>query len=520
MPKSNFFAPHEWLVLLGLFVLVVVLRLPSLDQPLENDSASVAYHARLITRGEPLYGTHHTAHHMPGSYYLYALAFELFGTSVRAIKIMIMVWIGATVGQIYLLGLLLKNRRVGVMAAIFAAVLFAQLYLAGTSAKPELLVGLPRVTAVLVLLLLIQKKAPPRAYFWVGVLNSLTFIFKVNYLSPGLLAGLVLLVELWQNRREPRLWHVPFVRGLWILGGFILPLVPIVLYFAHLGLLERFLMIFRIGFGYVQLERTEFTSPVYILLYPLLIMAANNAVLLIAGLSGLLFMGLDAWQARQQVPPSDFQTVAGRYVALWFGLCFLETAVSRTYLLYYYLVFVPAWGLLAALFLERVYAGVAQAGRRKLATAVLSLALVAAFLASAATNYKYYGHYANYAVGQETYQQFLDNGLPEGTGQTIAQLQEIAAYITARTTPTDTIYYWSSLIDLYFLLDRRCSYDIIWPYYAGALGDRDKIFTATYFLVGDNSLGIEETPPWLTDGLAQNYTLETVLYGQQIYRHK
>ncbi|MCZ7666108.1 MAG: hypothetical protein M5U34_02115 [Chloroflexi bacterium] len=32
----------------------------------ENDSGDHAYHARLILRGEPLYGDHHPDHHMPG----------------------------------------------------------------------------------------------------------------------------------------------------------------------------------------------------------------------------------------------------------------------------------------------------------------------------------------------------------------------------------------------------------------------------------------------------------------------
>jgi hypothetical protein len=98
----------------------------------------------------------------------------------------------------------------------------------------------------------------------------------------------------------------------------------------------------------------------------------------------------------------------------------------------------------------------------------------------------------------------LENGLPPGVGQTMGQLQEIAEYVTLRTSPKDTIYYWSSLMDLYFMLDRRASYEIIWPYYAGALGERDKIFDATYFLLGDNSLGIEETPQWLLEGLDEN----------------
>jgi hypothetical protein len=49
---------------LALSVVVAALRLPSLELPSDNDSGSFAYRARLIARGEPLYGTHHTAHQL------------------------------------------------------------------------------------------------------------------------------------------------------------------------------------------------------------------------------------------------------------------------------------------------------------------------------------------------------------------------------------------------------------------------------------------------------------------------
>ena len=51
--------------LLGVLLLAILLRIPSLDMLIDNDGGARAYHARLILAGEPLYGTHHTGHHMP-----------------------------------------------------------------------------------------------------------------------------------------------------------------------------------------------------------------------------------------------------------------------------------------------------------------------------------------------------------------------------------------------------------------------------------------------------------------------
>jgi hypothetical protein len=103
--KSSYY--QEWLIIIGLSLLVILLRLPSLDHPFDNDSAANAYHARLIVQGEPLYGLHHPAHHLPGVYYTYALAFSLLGDNVWAVKFLLLGWTIATVYLLYRLGSLL-----------------------------------------------------------------------------------------------------------------------------------------------------------------------------------------------------------------------------------------------------------------------------------------------------------------------------------------------------------------------------------------------------------------------------
>ena len=89
---KKIFQNREWIILLALSLLVTLLRLPSLEQPFDNDSGANAYHARLIVGGEPLYGTHHPAHHMPAVYYVYALVFLLLGDSTWAVKLFLIPW--------------------------------------------------------------------------------------------------------------------------------------------------------------------------------------------------------------------------------------------------------------------------------------------------------------------------------------------------------------------------------------------------------------------------------------------
>jgi hypothetical protein len=49
---------REWLIVIGLSLLIILLRLPSLEHPFDSDSAANAYHARLIWRGELLFIWH------------------------------------------------------------------------------------------------------------------------------------------------------------------------------------------------------------------------------------------------------------------------------------------------------------------------------------------------------------------------------------------------------------------------------------------------------------------------------
>jgi hypothetical protein len=76
---------HQWAIIIGLFILVVLLRLPSIEEPFEIDSGVSAYHARLILQRKPLYSTHHPAHHLLAADYTYALVFLLFGDSARSV---------------------------------------------------------------------------------------------------------------------------------------------------------------------------------------------------------------------------------------------------------------------------------------------------------------------------------------------------------------------------------------------------------------------------------------------------
>jgi hypothetical protein len=506
---------REWLIVVTLSFLVILLRLPSLEHPFDNDSAANAYHARLIARGEPLYGTHHPTHHLPAVYYTYALAFVLFGDSVWSVKFLLMLWTIATVYFLYRLGALLLGKTVGLLAAVFYAILSAHLWLWGNSAQIELFANLPRIAAFLMAVHLTRSypldspAAPSWRFIFVGLLSAVAFLFKAIYLSPLAMAGVVLLLELWPNRTIASVWRVTFKRFFWLGVGFVMGLLIAVGYFAFLGLLPRLWLVFTLGRVYTD---TRIVGLLNALFYPLVGLAYNNGALLTFSLAGLIIIFIDKTQ----------RTTALLLVAIWYILSFIEAgALVRVFRFYYYLLIVPPLALLAAWFLLKIYHDLRQQfhlSRRWLAPSILAVLLTIALTISVAQNFKFYYHYLSYKMGQETFQEFLLKGSP--FGPQLIQLQELADYIQQRTSPTDFIYYWSEDVQLYYLTDRRSPIETVWSLYVDATGPRQRIFTPnTKYVIIDTSRPDTDWL-WLYPELNKNYDLEKVMYGQEIYRRQ
>ncbi len=508
---AKLFQIREWLMVALLLLLVVLLRLPSLEHPFDNDSAANAYHARLIARGEPLYGSHHPAHHMPAVYYTYALAFLLFGDSLGAVKFLLMLWIIATVYLLYRLGALVMDRAAGVLAAVFYAILTAQLWMWGNSAEIEQFANLPRIAAFLVLLYLTSRypvdtqPGPAWKFVFVGLLGAATFLFKAIYLSPLILAGVVLLTELWRHRTKPGVWPASLKRGLWLGVGFIFGLLMAAAYFWFLGLLPRFLLVFSLGQGYVN---NSSEGPQYVLLHPIVGLAYNNVALLTFSLVGFLIVVIN----------KNHRATSTFYVAIWYILSFIEAgAFVRVFRFYYYLLIVPPLALLAAWLLVQIYDEIKSQNHianHLLAPLVGGILLIVGLSFSVVQNYNYYYHYVQYKLGQETHREFLIKGSP--FGPQLVLLQDLADYIQAHTTPTDRIAYWSDNVQLYYLADRQSPLDVIWPHYVEISGPSRRLFSSPpkYFIVDPAHPRFD----WMQSELAKHYALETVIYDQEVYR--
>ncbi len=140
-----------WALAIIAFTLVIVIRIRLLGIPLERDEGEYAYAGQLILQGIPPYKL---AYNMkfPGTYAAYAVIMSIFGQTIHAIHLGLLLVNFATIALIFLVGRRLVNTMAGVTAAASYAVLSVSPSVLGLAAHATNFVVLPVLGGILLLL--------------------------------------------------------------------------------------------------------------------------------------------------------------------------------------------------------------------------------------------------------------------------------------------------------------------------------------------------------------------------------
>ncbi|NJN94517.1 MAG: glycosyltransferase family 39 protein [Anaerolineales bacterium] len=498
------------LILLGLLPIIVLLtRLSYFDKPLDDDSAANAYGGRLILQGEPLYSSYHPGHHLPLIYYINALAFSLWGDNPWAIRFFLALWLIPAAYLFYYLARTFADRKTSWIALFLFLLLTSDYVMEGHTAEIELFANLPRIASIFLLLIFQSRNTKDWQYVWIGLIGAVCILFKAVYVSALGVTGLILLIQFWAEQDKKDGFHRLIRRAVWMGLGLLMGLLPVVIYFGTLGLLPRLSLVFTLGQDHVN---STGVNPLFLFLYPLSGLAIANLPLLTLGLAGALLMPFDKTLPR----------LTKYIILLWFVLSFIEAGISYNAFWHYYLLIIPPLSLLAAWFIMQPLR-LAQ-GNPKLKWA--GWAIPALFLLTIGATYLfvnsgYLYHYARYKTGQETYRDFVLKSWPP-TGPMFVALQDIAVYIQSHSQPDDRIYIWSEETQLYFLANRRCAVDFIWPMFlenpnipGGPAELQQQLFApTTKFII----IAQDNPPVWLTRGLTKDYRLVETIAGRAIYQ--
>jgi hypothetical protein len=182
-----------WALATIVFTLVVAIRIRLLGIPLERDEGEYAYAGQLILQGIPPYNL---AYNMkfPGTYAAYAVIMSIFGQTIHAIHLGLLLINVATIALIFLVGRRLIDTMAGVTAAASYAVLSVSPSVLGLAAHATNFVVLPVLGGILLLLKKqrVTSSEPSQT-------NQLVRLF-----ASGLLFGIGALMK------QPGLLFIPF----------------------------------------------------------------------------------------------------------------------------------------------------------------------------------------------------------------------------------------------------------------------------------------------------------------------
>src|SRR5213082_1897078 len=166
-----------WLVLaVAVLGLIVTIRIRLLGIPLERDEGEYAYAGQLLLQGIPPYKLAYSMK-FPGTYPAYAITMFLFGQTITAIHLGLLLVNTATSALIFFIGKRLLNSTVGVAAAVSYALLSLSPSVLGLAGHATHFVVLP-VLGGAFLLLNQQNRSGVARPFISGLLMGMGLLMK------------------------------------------------------------------------------------------------------------------------------------------------------------------------------------------------------------------------------------------------------------------------------------------------------------------------------------------------------
>jgi hypothetical protein len=224
-----------WTLAVIVFGVVLAIRIRLLGIPLERDEGEYAYAGQLMLQGIPPYKL---AYNMkfPGIYAAYAVIMSIFGQTIFAIHLGLLLVNAITIALIFLLGRRLMNSTAGIAAATTYAVLSVSPSVLGLAAHATNFVMIAVLGGTLLLLNTTDRQAFRRLFasgllFGVGMLMKQPGIFFIPF-------GAIYL--LWNDVHQRFILKKILLRNLIFGVGAIVPLGITCLILWYAGVFDKF----------------------------------------------------------------------------------------------------------------------------------------------------------------------------------------------------------------------------------------------------------------------------------------
>jgi len=424
-----------WLLLAILFVAAVRVRL--IGTPLERDEGEYAYAGQLILQGIPPYQEVYNMK-LPGTYVAYAVILALFGQTLQAIRLGLLLVNVATIVLMFFLARRFFDDLIAVIAAISFA-LFSLLHaLLGIFAHATHFVLLAAVAGLLLLLKALESRRNG-LLFWSGLSLGLAFLMKQH---GAFFMVFALLYLLYYSGRKDTGWGEIFKRAIVLMLGLILPLVATCIALVATGAFANF-WFWTVTYAREYGTQVPLKVGILDLLIPKAVKLILSAPLLwLLAVVGLYSLCLEIRREERSVFCVGLSLFS--FLAITPGLYFRE---------HYFILLLAAASLNAAAgveFIRRLLSNVrTESFASKVALSVFFLCAVGLIFGERAFLFAL----QPIDVSREIYG---GNPFPESV--------EVAKYLRAHTKPSDTIAVLGSEPQIYFYSRRRSASGMIYMY--------------------------------------------------------
>jgi hypothetical protein len=235
-PQKNQRNFLPWLTVAIVIAITAGFRFRLLDVPLERDEGEYAYAGQLMLQGVPPYSLVYNMK-FPGIYAAYALILAVFGQTLTAIHLGLLIINAATIISVFLLAKFLTDSSGGIFAAAAFAVLSLAQSVHGIFANAEHFVILFAIPGILLLLLAVDSKSLV-LLLASSILLGIAFLMKQHGIAFIIFAAIYLFLS--NLRYRPFEFKSLILRaGLFIIGV-TLPFGITCLILWRIGVFEKF----------------------------------------------------------------------------------------------------------------------------------------------------------------------------------------------------------------------------------------------------------------------------------------
>jgi hypothetical protein len=226
----------DWIVAAIIILAAAAIRVHLLDVPMERDEGEYAYAGQLILQGIPPYAQVYNMK-LPGTYAAYALILSVFGETVVAVHLGLLIVNAATALLLFLLGKKLFGAFAGLATAATFALLSIGQPVQGIFANSEHFVILPAIGGILLLVYAVESQKLS-ILLAAAVLLGIGFIMKQHGAAFIAFGGVYLFFK--EISKRPLEWRALTTKCLVFIAGALLPFAIACLLLLQAGVFAKF----------------------------------------------------------------------------------------------------------------------------------------------------------------------------------------------------------------------------------------------------------------------------------------